>query len=253
MGAKEVKYFTAVSAMGVRNCCYRWRPPPGPGPGPGRGSEDGKDASDRDRDAAASSSSVSASASASSSFSVALILVGRTDGTVDLFRSDCEGPLQSWSLSSPSSSSWVAHRPAAFLAADSSGRLFLFDLLQDVGGPVGSEQLSTETKLSAQMLDISGGRPSSSSSSSFSYRREALPLHIAVASGGAAGPFVRRLNRPAGASGGKGGGGGDEAGEEQAEAEEERMLIDAISRYASKTAMEQFVTTLPRARDHHLK
>lgn len=84
-GAKEVKYFTAVSAMGVRNCCYRGRPVPVP--------EDAKEAS-----------------SSSLSQSFALVLVGRTDGTVDLFRSDCEGPLQSWSLSASSSSSVVLLR-----------------------------------------------------------------------------------------------------------------------------------------------
>ena len=144
---------------------------------------------------------------------------------------------------------WIPHRPAAFLAADSAGRLFLFDLLQDAGGPVGSEQLSTETKLSSQMLDTSGGRHTgTSSSSSSSYRREALPLHIAVASGGATGPFVRRLSRPARTSRG----GTGEAAEEQ---EQERLLVDAVSSFSSKTAMEQFVTTLPRDRDRdrHLK
>ena len=281
MGGKEVKYFTSVSAMGVRSCCYR--PSRSREPEPEWAGAQGSDLS----------------------FSVALVLVGRTDGSVDLFRSDCEGPLQSWSLSSSSSSSsscavvllrhgrcdhlpalhspnltcsalscpldrWIPHRPAAFLAVDSAGRLFLFDLLRDAGGPVGTEQLSTETKLSAQMLDVSGARPSSSSSSSsFQYRRDAL--HIAVASGGSVGPFVRRLNRmtldrPAGPgtrksrsrSGGEGKAEGEDAQqeeeeEEEEELEEERLLLDAMSRFAAKTAMQQFVTTLPAAADLHLK
>ena len=270
MGGKEVKYFTSVSAMGVRSCCYR----------PSRSREPEPESE--------------------LSFSVALVLVGRTDGSVDLFRSDCEGPLQSWSLSSSSSSSsssscavvllrhgrcddlpalhspnltcsalscpldrWIPHRPAAFLAVDSAGRLFLFDLLRDAGGPVGTEQLSTETKLSAQMLDVSRARPSSS----FQYRRDAL--HIAVASGGSVGPFVRRLNRmtldrPAGPgtrksrskSGGEGKAEGEDAQQEEdeeEELEEERLLLDAMSRFAAKTAMQQFVTTLPAAADLHLK
>ena len=280
MGGKEVKYFTSVSAMGVRSCCYRPSRSREPEPEP--------------EWAGAQESELS--------FSVALVLVGRTDGSVDLFRSDCEGPLQSWSLSSSSSSSsssscavvllrhgrcddlpalhspnltcsalscpldrWIPHRPAAFLAVDSAGRLFLFDLLRDAGGPVGTEQLSTETKLSAQMLDVSGARPSSSSS--FQYRRDAL--HIAVASGGSVGPFVRRLNRmtldrPAGPgtrkSGSRSGGEGKAEGEdaqqkeeEEEELEEERLLLDAMSRFAAKTAMQQFVTTLPAAADMHLK
>jgi hypothetical protein len=95
------------------------------------------------------------------------ILVGRVDGTVDLFQMDAELPLQSWNLSeslndlkSKKNSSvvmvrWVPSKPSMFFAADSFGYLYLFDLLQNPHKPISVEKLSISNKLNLQSIDIS--------------------------------------------------------------------------------------------------
>ena len=75
-----------------------------------------------------------------------LVLVGRTDGSIDLYQMNTFAPLVSWSLSDFSHTPagggavvvvrWCPLRPAAFLAANDAGEVYFFDLLQDLGAPV---------------------------------------------------------------------------------------------------------------------
>lgn len=88
-----------------------------------------------------------------------LVLVGRNDGTIDLFRIDALEPIQSWDVSaylrkngksaSPSvsvtslqwvidsnlASSEVSCAPISFLCADNVGNIFYFDLMVNPNGP----------------------------------------------------------------------------------------------------------------------
>jgi hypothetical protein len=224
---KDVKYFAAVSSMSVSSSLLT------------SGGDGGLE-----------SSKVGESVAA-------LVLVGRTDGTVDLFRTDCENPLQSWTLSSfgkdhrdgsakrtnsdESSKSaasvvmvrWFPTRAAAFLAVDSQGTLFEFDLLKDSLAPIGVEKLSTVSKLSGQALDICR----SSAVAVVPYGRD-HQLYLAVASGGPLGPYVRKLNRPlppvAIAEEGSLG-----------TIEEMRLLSNSFDQVALRSAIEQFVATIP--------
>ena len=116
----------------------------------------------------ASTPSAASSASASSSAAIAanppLVLVGRVDGSLDLFQLDQDAPLQSWQLAnfialvdggtggskkgrssgSPSEErlcpvvyvSWCPLRPSSFIAVDQRGNCFLFDLLENQQAPV---------------------------------------------------------------------------------------------------------------------
>ena len=106
-----------------------------------------------------------------------LLLVGRADGTLDLFRMDACEPLQTWTLSdhlhridnnsgSPSRNNrgkdhattlsmsdgtndvsvvgvkWVPSRASAFVAVDNAGRCFYFDLLVNHDKPLHVENLN---------------------------------------------------------------------------------------------------------------
>jgi len=225
--AKEVKYFAAVSSMAVSSSQLTT-------------------GVDRDLE----NSKVGES-------SAALVLVGRTDGTVDLFRTDCEIPLQSWTLSSfgkdhrdgsakrssnednnKSAASvvmvrWFPTRAAAFLAVDSQGNLYEFDLLQDPLVPIGVEKLSTVSKLSSQALDVC----SSSAAVVAPYGRD-HQLYLAVASGGPMGPYVRKLNRPKPPPGTITGGGVGAVDEVQ-------LLSNSFDQVAVRSAIEQFVAAIP--------
>ena len=86
-----------------------------------------------------------------------MILVGRADGTIDLFQADISTALMTWNLNSmknDSSSSndtdcsvtlirWCPSRASVFVTADSYGRWFVFDLLVNPFSPVSSSSSSS--------------------------------------------------------------------------------------------------------------
>jgi hypothetical protein len=162
--------------------------------------EDGKHA-DRDRDSSSSGKGTSGGRgdrrSTVDAQSRGLLLVGRSDGTVDLFRMDVCEPLQTWSLNdyadravsagtaggprSPGRDrdrrgrdggdmafhnspvamvKWLPNRASAFVAADSEGRCYYFDLLENAHEPIYVESISAVRSLSNLSLDISQCRPS---------------------------------------------------------------------------------------------
>jgi hypothetical protein len=84
----------------------------------------------------------------------AWILVGRADGSLDLFSSNEEYPLISWSLDTMLESrnnksggqailhiSWLEFSVSSFLVIDSRGSLYHFDLLMDLYKPFRTESL----------------------------------------------------------------------------------------------------------------
>jgi hypothetical protein len=96
---------------------------------------------------------------------VNMILVGRKDGTVDLYRSDRQRPMASWDLSGlgyvgdslvPSNKDelfsyldnttvlvqWLPGRASAFIAVDKKGRAHIFDLIRNTDEPTLTERLS---------------------------------------------------------------------------------------------------------------
>jgi hypothetical protein len=87
-----------------------------------------------------------------------LVLVGRADGTIDLFQLDVAAPLQTWSVAvlasragggSGSGSSdrgvkavrWLPNRPTTFVVVDTAGSCFVMDLLLDPHSPVCTDRL----------------------------------------------------------------------------------------------------------------
>lgn len=110
----------------------------------------------------------------------ALILVGRSDGTVDLFQVDTEHPIQSWDLTtftaitsttsnvtekqtSTTSSvvllQWCSNRASVFFAVDSNGNIFYFDLNQNPYSPITVDSIKIGNKqsilLHTGLIDIS--------------------------------------------------------------------------------------------------
>lgn len=105
-----------------------------------------------------------------------LVLVGREDGSLDLFSLDKEAPLSSWTMSHHqaeggsglrASSSpvialqWSSERASAFVACDASGLCQLFDLRLKPDAPVCSERIAIKEKspLKARTVDFSQLRP----------------------------------------------------------------------------------------------
>jgi hypothetical protein len=97
-----------------------------------------------------------------------LVLVGRADGSIDLFKMDVPTPLQTWKLSqllgikdrSASQRSipsvavvqWIPNKHSAFLIIDTKGNCFLFDLLLSPHNPLCTERLPIAH---TQVLDLS--------------------------------------------------------------------------------------------------
>jgi hypothetical protein len=96
-----------------------------------------------------------------------LVLIGRSDGSVDLFVLETGEILSTWSdlsLYHPSSSAslssasaivyaaWVAWHSPSFLLIDSLGFLFYFDLFQDSSKPLFVENLSLSTSVPSSVL-----------------------------------------------------------------------------------------------------
>lgn len=105
----------------------------------------------------------------------ALLLVGRFDGTVDLFELDTEHPIQSWNLVDLSIDAehhksskkdiksvvvvvmvhWCPNRAASFFVADSSGLIYYFDLNRYSSKPVYIEAVTVASSLSTGCIDLS--------------------------------------------------------------------------------------------------
>jgi hypothetical protein len=104
----------------------------------------------------------------------ALLLVGRFDGTVDLFELDTEHPILSWNLIDLSTDTehhksskkdvksvvvvmvhWCPNRAASFFVADSSGLIYYFDLNRYSSKPVYIETVSVASSLSTGCIDLS--------------------------------------------------------------------------------------------------
>jgi hypothetical protein len=100
-----------------------------------------------------------------------LILVGRADATIDLFQLDIPVPLQSWTLQSKADSTrrsrapavvsfkWCSNRASAFIAVNSDGNAFYFDLLQDPFNFIATDSLPAAVP--QRSVDLSSCRPGS--------------------------------------------------------------------------------------------
>lgn len=99
-----------------------------------------------------------------------LMLVGRADGSVDLFQLDQQYPLLSWNMGNLLSTRnmqshitkqnivhlrWLPFSRSSFVAIDGSGTLHHFDLLMDVYKPFRSESLGLQLSWKPGVVDIS--------------------------------------------------------------------------------------------------
>ena len=144
----EINYFSPVSCMHVR--------PPIASPNRVDAAHDQQAESKID----SHTNSVNISTSA-------LLLVGRFDGTVDLFELDTEHPILSWNLVDLSTDAehhksskkdiksvvvvmvhWCPNRAASFFVADSSGLIYYFDLNRYSSKPVYIEAVTVASSLS---------------------------------------------------------------------------------------------------------
>lgn len=101
-----------------------------------------------------------------------LILVGRSNGSVDLFQLDIEAPLRTWVLSyydesnkdvgSVVSLTWSPNKSYSFIACDRIGRIQYFDLLKSPKSPLYCEYFPT-SPLAVNCVGISSCRPGSRS------------------------------------------------------------------------------------------
>lgn len=143
-----------------------------------------EDKEDEGKEQPEHSSASSASSASASSAGSCLVLVGRMDGSVDLFQMDQTAPLQSWTLNQfddldpcPAAKSdqrdssstapvisikWCAKRKSAFFATDTFGRIYFFDLLLNPHAATAMERLP-HGKLSGAVVDISVPRTGSKS------------------------------------------------------------------------------------------
>lgn len=179
----------------------------------GKGDEGSRGASSPKR-GGASSSSGGSSAWSSVGSSAPLVLIGHSDGSVDLHQIDIEAPLQTWNLThyepmgdggkaaggsrgggGASNSSktcsvvmvkWCSRRAATFFVADSLGRLYLFDLLQNPFAPVHVEA-GPVGKVGPNTVDLS--RPRHGSNAVF-----AVVSSLERGVSGGASLFVRRVS-----------------------------------------------------------
>jgi hypothetical protein len=103
-----------------------------------------------------------------------LLLVGRADGSIDLFQMDNHAPLQSWNTSTVGKDNtktaqrtepivyvrWCSQRAGAFVAVDRAGKIFYFDLLLDPFNPVATDSLPTG-RYSPSTVNLSSRRQGS--------------------------------------------------------------------------------------------
>eukprot|EP01034_Spumella_vulgaris_P028299 gene28299-35138_t len=111
-----------------------------------------------------------------------LVLVGRSDGTVDLFQLNFEAPLVSWSLSNlrttaaidsqgrkkgvttfPSKQAvalrWYTHKDSVCFIVDAAGCLYIFDLSVSIAQPIFVEALLEKGEVAVHNVDISYSDP----------------------------------------------------------------------------------------------
>jgi len=107
------------------------------------------------------------------------ILVGRSNGSIDLFQSDCSSPIQSWNITALSKKKtalstkatenmsialvrWVSQQVSTFIAVDELGSVYYFDLLANPDVPILFDDLGPNfTELNANSIDISSCRAGS--------------------------------------------------------------------------------------------
>lgn len=106
------------------------------------------------------------------SASSCLFLVGRSDGSIDLFQLDAEAPLVSWNLPSFLDSAeksttnqvvlvrWCPKRPSVFFAVDEAANVYLFDLSNNLFRPVFIDKLDS-SHIRSSRIDISTVAPGS--------------------------------------------------------------------------------------------
>lgn len=97
-----------------------------------------------------------------------LLLVGRKDGSVDLFRMDQEHPIQTWQLNSDEEDKQVIHlrwsegKSLSFFAVLSSGEVVAFDLLREMYKPVQFGRISKFSAITTKdLVFLSKGRADS--------------------------------------------------------------------------------------------
>ena len=110
-----------------------------------------------------------------------LILVGRSNGTVDLFQSTAADPIASWDLSDLNRKSsdsgrskhslvaihaavlvrWIPNKPSSFLAINDVGCCLYFDLIKDMEAPMLQEDILDIRFLRSSLIDLSSSRPGS--------------------------------------------------------------------------------------------
>jgi hypothetical protein len=95
-----------------------------------------------------------------------LVLVGRMDGSIDLYRSDIQVPIQTWSLEDSGKKTnilgrrviltkWCPNRFTSFLAVDNFSEIHYFDLVKKVTGPGEIDTLPSESSPNSSACDIS--------------------------------------------------------------------------------------------------
>lgn len=116
-----------------------------------------------------------------SSIPIYFILIGRSDGIVDLFKSDEGTPIQSWNMGAYIEGynentyangklkvvmlKWISQRWSSFLVVTTSGFCYYFDLLKDTSKPILSESLKLDdsSKLTSSHIHLSETRAGSTS------------------------------------------------------------------------------------------
>ena len=190
----EINYFSPVSCMHVRPPIASTHRVVDNDVDVAHDKAESKKKNEEDDRRSSSSSSHTTNSMNNISSTSPLMLVGRFDGTVDLFELDTEHPIQSWNLVDLSidiqqhqSSNkkdiksevvvvvvvmvrWCPNRAASFFVADSNGLIYYFDLNRYSSKPVYIEAVTVASSLSTGCIDLStssclrhGGGGSSSS------------------------------------------------------------------------------------------
>jgi hypothetical protein len=172
--SREVRHFSAVSCMAVRPASVvagHYPPTSANGRASGVDEDGGESKGDDGADGERSSYRSGALSKAP------LLLVGRFNGSVDLFHLDSDAPLQTWELSAFSDAGgrnaktvkkdankvvllqWCATRPAVFFATDAAGNVYHFDLHVNAATPVGVETVGVTAALTPRTIAVSQPRP----------------------------------------------------------------------------------------------
>ena len=178
LGEKKIDFFSAVTCMSVRpNVINTSGISSSSVERNSEGKSEEKEGKESEDDKNGNGNGSSATRKENTTTHPPLLLVGRADGTLDLYRLDACEPLQTWTLSdhlhrmdnnggSPSRNNrgkeyapalsrsdgttnvsvvgvkWVPTRASAFVAVDNAGRCFYFDLLVNHDTPLHVENLN---------------------------------------------------------------------------------------------------------------